>query len=145
MYRKLSWQHPKTKKIVQVQLHRIVWARFKGIPKDGQIVNHVDGDKQNCALLNLELTSDIGNVNHAIDSGLVFIPKGDDRPNAKFADADVRKYRRLFALGRVRRTDIAKEVGASIGVVSGMLRGRTYSHVTTKYDSKCIEMCTSRR
>lgn len=144
VYRKLSWQHPKTKKIVQVQLHRIVWARFKGIPKEWQIVNHTDGDKQNCALSNLELTTSTGNNQHAIDNHLVYIPKGDDRPNAKFTDAAVKKYRKLFAQDEIRRVDIAKEVGASISVVSGMLKGRTYSHVTTKYDSKCKELCTRR-
>lgn len=145
VYRKLSWQHPETKKIVQVQLHRIVWAHFKGVPSTDAVINHKDGNKQRCCLSNLESTTHEGNSKHAHRTGLIFHPRGDDKPNAKFTDSEVAKYRKKFALGLVRRTVIAKEKNTSIGVVSGMLQGKTYSHVISKYDSKCIEICKQSR
>lgn len=139
-YRKLSWQHPKTKKIIQVQLHRIVWAAFKGTPPSDSILNHADGNKQNCRLSNLELTDSVGNNQHAVDTGLVYFPKGEDKVNAKFTDTEVRQLRKQFAKGDLSRSALAKQKGTSIGVVSGMLKGRTYGHVVTKYDSKCKEL-----
>jgi hypothetical protein len=70
-YRKLSWLDPDTGKIKQVQLHRIVWAAFKGVPDDPELeINHKDGIKQNCRLSNLELATSQQNNLHAKRTGL---------------------------------------------------------------------------
>ena len=137
-YRKLSWQHSKSKKTIQIQLHRLIWAYFKGVPKDPELeINHRDGNKQNCTLSNLELITSQSNTVHAI---LVLgrnEPKGKERPNAKFEDEDVRKCRKLFALGKVTRRQIKRRFGCSYSVVNTMLTGRFYSHVSTKWDEMC--------
>jgi len=69
----------------------LVWAVFKGIQTDPDlVVNHLDGNKQNCALSNLELTTYTVNNNHAVRSGLIFVALGEDKPNAVFSDAEVK-------------------------------------------------------
>lgn len=51
-------------------VHRLVMAAFAGDPKPGQDVNHIDGNKQNNSLDNLEYCDRLGNVRHAIATGL---------------------------------------------------------------------------
>lgn len=51
-------------------IHRLVWQYFNGpIPKGLQI-NHIDGNKLNNKLSNLELISQEQNLHHAMDMGL---------------------------------------------------------------------------
>lgn len=129
-YRKLSWMCDKTKKIVQIQLHRLVWLVYNGPIADDKIqINHKDGIKSNCKLSNLELTTNKGNAKHAIKNGLVYIPVGDDKPNAIWTDSEVIKYRRLFAKGKLRIVDVAKKHTCTISTASGMLRKLTYKHL----------------
>jgi hypothetical protein len=137
-YKKLSWQHPKTKKIIQIQLHRLVWAYFNGIPDANLVLNHIDGNKQNCALSNLELVSVKENNKHAQKTGLVYIPKGEEKPNAIFSDEDVRELRKLFATNpNITCKQIALQYNCHVGSVSSMLKGVWYKHIVTKYDVRC--------
>lgn len=128
-YRKLSWLNPVTQKIVQIQLHRLVWAYFKGVLKDRNIqINHKDGIKANCRLSNLETVSSKENSEHARRNNLVFINTGDGKPNALWSDEEVQHYRKLFRQRKVRPTDIAREYSCSIATVSYMLNRKTYKH-----------------
>ena len=145
-YRKLSWQHPKTKKIIQIQLHRIVWAYFNGIPEPNLVLNHIDGNKQNCALSNLELVSVMENNLHAHKNNLIYIPRGEERDNAKFSDEDVIYLRKYYSTNKdasVRK--IAQQYKCSTAIVSAMLRSKYYNHIKTKYDNRCIQKLNKRR
>lgn len=129
-YRKISWQDPTTKKIRQIQLHRLVWCAFKGIPPNAELeVNHKDGNKQRCCLSNLELVRPRKNLKHARRLGLLVDPKGERKPNALFKDKDVIRYRKLYALGKITASDVVKEVGCSMPTASWMLSGRTWKHL----------------
>lgn len=130
-YRKLTWMCPVTRKIKQVLLHRLVWARYKGIPEDPTLViNHKDGDKMNCALSNLELVTKTRNNKHAVEKGLVYVPQGEERENAAFTDAQVRKLRRLYSAKKITRKEIAKKYGVHTVTALYMLQGKTYKHVS---------------
>ena len=129
-YRKLSWLNPDTGKIVQVQLHRIVWSRFKGIPTDPELeINHKDGVKSNCALRNLEVVTPRGNTAHARANKLLIDPKGELRPNAIFRDFQVVKLRRLYDKGQITATQVRHKFGCSMPVACAMLKGTTYKHL----------------
>ena len=54
-----------------VSVHRIVAYTFLGNPnKNKNVVNHLDGNKENNHYSNLEWTDHIGNNKHAVDMGL---------------------------------------------------------------------------
>lgn len=137
-YRKLSWQHPRTKKIKQIQLHRLIWAYFNGIPSDKLVINHIDGNKQNCALENLELVSIAENNKHAFKNNLVYILKGEDKSNSIFSDDDVFYLRKLYATTNITIKDIASRFKCSKTSVYSMLKGKWYKHIKTKYDVLCL-------
>lgn len=50
-----------------VLVHRLMWACANGAIPAGMQINHLDGDKWNNRLANLELTTPLGNTRHAID------------------------------------------------------------------------------
>jgi hypothetical protein len=145
-YRKLSWQHPLSKRIVQVQLHRIVWARFRGIPDDPElIVNHRNGNTQNCGLSNLELTDDTGNNRHARDTGLVdiWLSQAENNSQSAFSNAQVRALRRKFAKRVIDVDYILGTYRVSRTTATWMLRGRTYSAIVTGYEKTCADILKS--
>lgn len=137
-YRKISWKCKKTNKIKQIQLHRLVWAYFKGIPDsvDSQL-NHKDGNKLNCRLSNLELTDNSGNVQHALANELIIPIKGQQKPNSKFKDKTVAILRKKFARGKITIGYITEKYSVSGTTVVSMLIGRTYRHVESGYEDKC--------
>lgn len=51
-------------------LHRLLCKYFKPNPSNKRTVNHIDGNKLNNDLLNLEWATDSENIKHAYDTGL---------------------------------------------------------------------------
>jgi len=62
----------------QYRVHRYVWEHFNGpIPAD-RVVDHIDGDKTNNALINLRLVSNKQNINYARSMLGNWTKKGED-------------------------------------------------------------------
>jgi NUMOD4 motif/HNH endonuclease len=51
--------------VQNILVHRLVMLAFVGNPPQGHEINHLDCDRQNNRLANLEYTSRLGNVQHA--------------------------------------------------------------------------------
>lgn len=78
-------------------VHRVVMAAFVG-PGDGMDVNHIDGNKANNDLSNLEYCSRLENVHHAIRTGLQN-NAGENNGCCKYSDEQVRLAVSLVAEG----------------------------------------------
>lgn len=52
-------------------IHRLVFEAYRGKIKKGLTVNHIDGDKSNNKINNLELLTQKENLRHAVDIGLI--------------------------------------------------------------------------
>ena len=90
-----------------VSVHRLVAAAFLGPSPEGQQVNHIDRDKMNSALSNLEYVTPSENVAHAYRTGVV--PRQGIRHGmAKLTEEQVRAIR--AASGTL------KEIGDRFGV-----------------------------
>ena len=69
-------------------VHRIVAEAFIGeIPK-GMAVNHIDGDKTNNHIRNLEIITYSENIRHADANGLRECAKGEDNGSSKLSNIE---------------------------------------------------------
>jgi len=76
----------KTKK---KRLHRLLAINFIPNPKNKPQVNHIDGNKHNNSLSNLEWVTRGENIKHAYDNGLLRPKKGSLNGNSKLTEKDV--------------------------------------------------------
>lgn len=68
-------------------VHRLVATLHIPNPNKYSQINHLDGNKSNNAIWNLEWCTGQQNVKHSVITGLV--KRGDDRPNSKLTDEQV--------------------------------------------------------
>lgn len=77
--------------------HRLIAFAFLPAPELGMEINHIDGNKQNNAVTNLEWTTRSKNIIHA--HKYLDAPTGASRQNAKFSDDEVRLIRKMHKQG----------------------------------------------
>ena len=99
-------------------VHRLVAEAFLGKPGDATDVNHIDGDKTNNNLANLEWTTHSKNLQHAVRAGLA--------GRVALTPADVRQIRALITEG-CKRSEIAKRFGVSLSAVAHIHSGHSWA------------------
>lgn len=82
----------KTKKTVKI--HRLVAITFLPNPDNKAEVNHIDGNKSNNHLTNLEWATRHQNVQHAFRTGLMVARNGSKNESAVLTDAQVAEIRK---------------------------------------------------
>lgn len=115
----------------QMSVHRALATIFIANPDNKPHINHLDGNKANFALSNLEWCTHQENMRHAFDSGLTPRPKsgpGEMSPAARLNWNDVEAIRSLAVQG-VSRAAIAERFGVSKSNVSQIVRGETWREV----------------
>ena len=114
-------------------VHRLVLEVFK--PHVNMIdlqVNHIDGDKLNNHLTNLEWVTARDNVLHAYDTGLI-TNIGEGSPGAILTNTDVLEILQRLDIGEAHR-EIALDYGVDRTTISKINRGLTWREVKEKYE-----------
>ena len=112
-----------------VRVHRLVAMAYIDMVAGKDFVNHIDGDKTNNSVSNLEWCTPKENYDHAVTTGLYdpalgvrkvgeFV--GEKAGNAKLNDAKVMELRNRYALGE-SPTEMAKEFNVTLGTVECLL------------------------
>jgi len=121
-------------KVFHVRVHTLVARAFLNRPSRDHVVNHIDGDKTNNVLDNLEWVTRSENTKHAFKAGLIPMKNvkktvsGDQRPYHMapvFSEKDflievwapvpIEEYSEVFSvssLGRIRRESYSKRAAA---------------------------------
>lgn len=108
------------------RVHRLVMMAFKPIKDmDNLEVNHIDGDKKNNALSNLEWCSSSENQKHAFQTGLQQPRKGEKSNFSKLTQTDINKIFELRKLGWLQK-DIANQIGCTRSNISYILNHKTW-------------------
>ena len=102
------------------RVHVLVAEAFLGPKPQGMDVNHVDGDKGNNALSNLEYMTRSANHRHAYDTGL-------KHGGGKLTDEQVREIR--ASTDTMTSKDWAKRVGLSPSFIRSIRAGTWYKQV----------------
>lgn len=115
-------------KVRHIQIHRLVYLVFKGeIPLSCQI-NHIDGNKLNNNITNLEIVTTKENSDHAKGLGLMKYLKGELNGNAVFTDEQVIEMRKLYSEGYLSK-DLAIKFGSTLKHIQHLIAGKSYKHL----------------
>lgn len=109
-------------------LHLLVAAAFLGPRPEDREVNHIDGNKLNNAVSNLEYVTRAENVRHSFRLGLVPRPSGAAHHNSKLSEDDVVAIRAMRAGGE-RLATIAARFGVTESNVCLICKGHGWVHV----------------
>lgn len=111
-----------------VLLHRMLAEAFIPNPMGKPCINHIDGNKANFNLSNLEWVTHSENIRHALSAGLMNAPSsgpGDKSPAAKLTWEQVDHIRALINLGATQAS-VARRFGISKGAVGFIARNETW-------------------
>jgi hypothetical protein len=120
-------------KSVRLAVHRALAQLFIPNPGAKPCINHIDGDKANFALSNLEWCTHRENMRHAFDTGLVSRPAsgpGEKSPAARLSWGDVREIRRAVSNGTPRQA-LAAKYGVCKSNINQIVRGDTWKEQAT--------------
>lgn len=114
-----------------VYIHRVLALLFIPNPHAKPSINHIDGDKANFELENLEWCTHLENMRHAYETGLAKarpVGPGEASPASKLNDHKVREIKRRLMNGDTHQS-LAQEFGVAKGTIGFIARGETWSHI----------------
>ena len=125
----------------KMPVHRLVAELFIERTTGMNVVNHLDGNTLNNKVENLEWTSPLENVRHAVRMGLNRQPTpykykgttasasklGDKNPNSKLAVSDVHTIK--YSLQHLSGTEVGKMFGVSSQTIHCIWSKRSWAHV----------------
>ena len=111
-----------------VRVHRQLAKTFIPNPDDLPVVNHIDGDKTNHKLDNLEWTTVQGNVIHAIDV------LGIDTKCAALISKELVHTICQDLENGIKQKDIYNKYGVSQSIVSRIRTGKTWPDISAQYN-----------
>lgn len=115
----------------RLTVHRLVAKAFIPNPDNYTQVNHIDGDKTNNVVWNLEWVSQARNIQHAFETGLMTNDhlKGSNHHNAKLTEEDVKTMRRIYNEGNVTIKALANKYNIGATTARDILKNRTWKNV----------------
>lgn len=109
----------------QIDIHRLVARTWLESWDSGLCVNHIDGNKLNNSVTNLEMTTYKENAAHAQRLGL-----NSKHGNAKLTPEKVINLRYLYIGGYENLDNLAKKFGISRGHAHAVAVGKKWKHIT---------------
>lgn len=114
----------KNSKLKWKTIHRLVANAFIPNSNNKPCVNHIDGNKQNNYVDNLEWVTHSENVKHAFKIGLKS-SKGENNGNAKLTENNVLIIHGLY-LGGLNLTEIGKIYNVYPSTIHSIINGRNW-------------------
>lgn len=99
------------------RVHRLVADAFIPNPNNLPEVNHLDGDRKNNNVSNLEWCTHAANIKWAYSSGLI-------KPNTKVTKEQAEKIKEMYVPYKMSANKLAKKFGISMTTVYAILKGQ---------------------
>lgn len=111
------------------KLHRVVAKAFIPNPNNLPQINHINGNKSDNRVENLEWCDAYHNMRHAINSGIMNT-LGENNPSAKLTYNNVKYIRNTYVRGSsvFGTTALAKQFGVSNVLISKIVRGELWNN-----------------
>lgn len=114
------------------KFHRIVLQAFcPNIYKENYVVNHIDGNKLNNCVWNLEWCTVQENNIHAKETGLIL--SGTNHPRASVTEEQVNEICKLLEQG-IHTAEIYKITGISSHIIESIKNKRTWTNISKFYN-----------
>jgi hypothetical protein len=113
-------------------IHRLIMLIWRPVENSDSLeVNHIDGDKKNYSLNNLEWVTHQQNIEHARKVLKKWCDqRGSKTPGSKLTEEGVKEIRRLWADGKgMKQKDIASIYGVTQEAISAVVRRKLWGHV----------------
>lgn len=119
-----------------ILVHRLVYLVHKGELKADEEVNHIDGNKENNHVSNLEAVSTAQNIRHAYRTGLhdesIASAKkryqGHKGNASKLSKKEALELRELFTSGKAKATELSEKYNIHRSNVYRIAKAKTYSY-----------------
>lgn len=121
-YLMISFPGPKT-----VSVHRLVAKTFIG--ESDLDINHIDGNKLNNSVENLEYVTRSENALHAFKLGLWAAKRGQTNGNSKLTNEQVIKIRFRYDTESITQTALAKEYAVDRSLIGLIVRRKVWRHL----------------
>lgn len=109
-------------------VHRFVAETFIPNTENKEQINHIDGNKMNNNVTNLEWVSPSENIRHSFVNGLSKGPKGEINGQCKLTEVEVLEIRRLRKEGW-KQNEIARKFNVVQGQISYIVNKKSWVHV----------------
>jgi SPBc2 prophage-derived putative HNH homing endonuclease yosQ len=116
------------KKIRNYNIHRLVAETFIPNPENKPMVNHIDGDKTNNRVNNLEWVTPKENIQHAVKEGLMNPPIGERCASSKYKESQVLEAIKLLSEGKPN-CEVAKLTGINDRAVSDIRNKKRWGYL----------------
>ena len=133
-YRNISVK-TKDNKSCTIQVHRLVMLAFHPIEHpENFVVNHIDGNKSNDCIWNLEWCTHAQNTAHACMIGLMSYNNGENNRSAVITENQAEAICKMLISGKYNCLEIANIIGCAPGIVYQISAGNAWKHLVSKYD-----------
>lgn len=110
-----------------ISIHRAVALTYVPNPNNLPQVNHIDGNKLNNNVNNLEWTTNQKNRNHAVKNGLH--AKGEQIKNSKLTEQQVIEIRKKYIPKKYTMSKLAKEYGVRETAIYRIINYKRWKHI----------------
>lgn len=112
-----------------IKVHRLVAKHWVPNPGEKPQVNHLDGNKLNNRVENLQWVTHRENIDHAVANGFTAKTHGSRNGMAKLTEEDVRQMKRDYVPRKVTQRMLAERYGVSLACIKDIFQGNTWKHV----------------
>lgn len=113
-------------------VHRLMAENFIDNIPSKMVINHIDGNKLNNTIENLEITSYSGNMQHAVSHEL--FPSGEKCYNSKYTNEQIHELCRLMETGKYSISQLSDMTGIGKNRISQIRRREKWKTISKDYD-----------
>lgn len=115
-------------------IHRLVAIAFIDNPENKPEVNHINGNKNDNTVSNLEWVTHSENMTHGFENGLIDL-NGENQVNSKLKEKDIQE---IILLRKQKWTckQISKKIGVSSAHINRILNNKRWKYLNNSFCNK---------